>query len=281
MGTLYIVATPIGNLEDITLRAIRILREVTLIAAEDTRKSGLLLAHLGIDTPMTSYFEHNKISKLERILTALASGDVALISDAGTPGISDPGYELIHAVLAEGYPVVPIPGASAVISALSAGGLPTQAFTFVGFLPRKGKARQQLLTHLATVAETVVFYESPHRIRETVDDLLTHFGAERQLVLARELTKRFEEFWRGTIADATGHLEVQEPRGEYTVLVAGVDPAAQNQRWEDDDVQKYLLSLEAEGITGTRAVKQVVQQSGRPKAEVYALWLQLRDTEAD
>jgi 16S rRNA (cytidine1402-2'-O)-methyltransferase len=281
MGTLYIVATPIGNLEDITLRAVRILREVTLIAAEDTRKSGLLLAHLGIETPMTSYFEHNKISKLERILTALTSGDVALISEAGTPGISDPGYELIHAVLAEGYPVVPIPGASAVISALSAGGLPTQSFTFVGFLPRKGKTRQSLLAHLATVVETVVFYEAPHRIRETVDDLLTHFGADRQIVLARELTKRFEEFWRGTIADAIGHLEVQEPRGEYTVLVAGIDPADQNQRWEDDDVQKYLLSLEADGITGARAVKEVVQQSGRPKAEVYALWLQLRDTDAE
>jgi len=279
MGTLYIVATPIGNLEDITLRAIRILREVTLIAAEDTRKSGMLLAHLGVDTPMTSYFEHNKISKLERILSALANGDVALISDAGTPGISDPGYELIRVVLAEGYTVVPIPGASAVISALSAGGLPTQRFTFLGFLPRKGKERQTLLAHYAGVTETLVLYEAPHRIRETIGDLLIHFGAERPIVLAREVTKRFEEFWRGTLAEAAGQLEVQEPRGEYTVLIGGVDPAQQATVWDDDAVQKVLLSLEAEGITGTRAVKQVVELSRRPKAEVYQLWLQLRDNE--
>jgi 16S rRNA (cytidine1402-2'-O)-methyltransferase len=279
MGTLYIVATPIGNLEDITLRAIRILREVTLIAAEDTRKSGMLLAHLGIETPMTSYFEHNKVSKLERILSALGRGDVALISDAGTPGISDPGYELIRAVLAEGYTVVPIPGASAVISALSASGLPTEHFTFLGFLPRKGKERQSLLAQYASVTETLILYDAPHRIRETIADLLIHFGAERPMVLAREVTKRFEEFWRGTIAEAAGLMEVQEPRGEYTVLVGGVDPAQQVTVWDDDAVQKVLLSLEAEGITGTRAVKQVVELSRRPKAEVYQLWLQLREDE--
>lgn len=279
MGTLYIVATPIGNLEDITLRAVRILRDVSLIAAEDTRKSGLLLKHLAVDTPMTSYFEHNKISKLERILGALATGDVALISDAGTPGISDPGYELIRAVLAEGYPVVPIPGASAVVSALSASGLPTDRFTFLGFLPRKGKERHAILERYAMVPETLILYESPHRIRETVDDLLSHFGAERSVVLARELTKRFEEFWRGTLAEAAGHLEVQEPRGEYTVLVEGVHPTDLVAVWDDDAVQKALLSLSAEGVTGTRAVKQVVQLSSRPKADVYQLWLQLKDEE--
>lgn len=279
MGTLYIVATPIGNLEDITLRAIRILREVMLIAAEDTRKSGMLLAHLGIDTPMTSYFEHNKISKLERILSALVSGDVALISDAGTPGISDPGYELIRAVLAEGYTVVPIPGASAVISALSASGLPTERFTFIGFLPRKGKERQALLARYANVSETLILYEAPHRIRDTIEDLVTHFGADRPVVMAREVTKRFEEFWRGTLAEAAGHLEVQEPRGEYTVLLGGVDPATQVIVWDDDGVQKALLSLSAEGVTGTRAVKQVVELSRRPKSEVYQLWLQLQDGE--
>lgn len=277
MGTLFIVATPIGNLEDITLRAIRTLREVTLIAAEDTRKSGMLLAHLGIDTPMTSYFEHNKISKLERILSALASGDVALISDAGTPGISDPGYELIRAVLAEGYTVVPIPGASAVMSALSAGGLSTERFTFIGFLPRKGKERQVLLERYAAATETLILYEAPHRIRDTIGDLLTHFGSDRPVVMARELTKRFEEFWRGTLAEAAGHLEVQEPRGEYTVLLGGVDPAARLLVWDDDGVQRALLSLSAEGITGTRAVKQVVELSRRPKSEVYQLWLQLQD----
>lgn len=279
MGTLYIVATPIGNLEDITLRAVRVLREVALIAAEDTRKSGMLLAHLGIDTPMTSYYEHNKISKLERILSALVSGDVALISDAGTPGISDPGHELIRAVLAEGYDVVPIPGVSAVITALSAGGLPTGRFTFIGFLPRKGKARREMLSRFANVPETLVLYEAPHRIRETIDDLIAVMGVERPVVLARELTKRFEEFWRGTLAEAAGQLEVQEPRGEYTILVGGISPSEQAAIWDDTEVQKALLSLEAEGVTGTRAVKQVVELSRRPKAEIYQLWLQLREQE--
>jgi 16S rRNA (cytidine1402-2'-O)-methyltransferase len=186
---------------------------------------------------------------------------------------------LIRAVLAEGYTVVPIPGASAVISALSAGGLPTERFTFIGFLPRKGKERQALLARYATASETLILYEAPHRIRDTIGDLLTHFGADRPVVMAREVTKRFEEFWRGTLAEAAGHLEVQEPRGEYTVLVGGVDPATQVIVWDDDGVQKALLSLSAEGVTGTRAVKQVVELSRRPKSEVYQLWLQLQDEE--
>lgn len=279
MGTLYIVATPIGNMEDITLRAVRILGEVALVAAEDTRKSGMLLAHLGLSKPLTSYYEHNKISKVDRILSGLATGDVALISDAGTPGISDPGVELVQAVLDAGYPVVPIPGVSAVITALSASGLSTTHFTFLGFLPRKAGERRDLLSRFTTVPETLVLYESPHRIRDTIDDLIAHFGADRQVVLARELTKKFEEFWRGPLADAAGQLEVQEPRGEYTVLIAGADPTAAQTTWDDETVQRALLTLQAEGVTGTRAVKQIVEASGRPKSEVYALWLQLSSEE--
>ncbi len=274
MGTLYVVATPIGNLEDMTFRAVRVLREATLIAAEDTRKSGLLLKHFGIETPMTSYFEHNKLSKLDRVLGALEDGDVALISDAGTPTISDPGYELVRAALDAGHSVVPAPGPSAIIAALSVAGLPTDRFVFLGFLPRRDSERQSLLQRFAEAPETVIFYEAPHRIRQSVDGLIVAFGPERQVVLAREVTKRFEEFWRGPLAEAAGHLIVAAPRGEYTVLVAGSAPIVNH--WDDDGVQRALLALEGEGLTGSRAVKQVVRLSGRPKSEVYDLWLRLK-----
>ncbi len=274
MGTLYVVATPIGNLEDMTFRAIRVLREVSLVAAEDTRKSGLLLKHFDISSPMTSYFEHNKLAKLDRILDALATGDVALISDAGTPGINDPGYELVRAAIAEGHTVVPVAGPSAFVAALSASGLPTERFTYLGFLPRRSSERREMLQRYAQVPETLVFYEAPHRVRETVDDLLAVLGPEREVVLARELTKRFEEFWRGPLADAAGHLAVTEPRGEYTVLVAGAEPKRDD--WNDEGVQRTLLALESEGVTGSRAVKQVAQLSGRARAEVYELWLRLQ-----
>ncbi|MBA3532102.1 MAG: 16S rRNA (cytidine(1402)-2'-O)-methyltransferase [Ardenticatenales bacterium] len=274
MGTLYVVATPIGNLEDMTFRAVRVLKEVALIAAEDTRKSGMLLKHFEIETSMTSYFEHNKLTKLERILDALVSADVALISDAGTPGISDPGYELVCAALAQGHEVVPIPGPSALIAALSVSGLPTDRFTFLGFLPRRASEQQTLLSPFLSSPETFIFYEAPHRIRETVDTLIGLFGPERQVVLAREVTKRFEEFWRGPLADAAGHLALTEPRGEFTVLLAGAQ--AEAGQWNDDGVQRALLALEAEGVTGSRAVKQVARLSGRPKNEVYDLWLRLK-----
>jgi 16S rRNA (cytidine1402-2'-O)-methyltransferase len=272
MGTLYMVATPIGNLEDMTFRAVRVLKEVMLIAAEDTRKSGRLLKHFEIETSMTSYFEYNKLSKLERILTTLDFADVALISDAGTPGISDPGYELVRAALNAGHEVVPIPGASAIITALSASGLPTNRFTFLGFLPRKQNEREAILRKLASVPETLIFYEAPHRIRETIDELVSIFGPEREVVLARELTKRFEEFWRGDLADAAGHLVTDTPRGEFTVLLAG---AAKENKWNDDGVQTALLALAADGITGSRAVKKVAKLSKRPKSQIYDLWLQL------
>ena len=275
MGTLYVVGTPIGNLEDMTFRAVRVLREVRLIAAEDTRKSGLLLKHFEIETPMTSYFEHNKLAKLDRVLEALDRGDVALISDAGTPTISDPGFELVREALAHGHEVVPIPGANAVVAALSASGLPTDHFRFLGFLPRRASERQTLLLRLAQAPETLIFYEAPHRIRETVESLAAALGAERTVVLAREITKRYEEFWRGSLADAMGHLAVNEPRGEYTVLVSGAS-GDESTQWSDEGVQRALLALEADGVTGARAVKQVAQLSGRARTEVYGLWLTLQ-----
>jgi 16S rRNA (cytidine1402-2'-O)-methyltransferase len=277
MGTLYVVATPIGNLEDMTFRAVRVLKEVALIAAEDTRKSGLLLKHFQIDTPMTSYFEHNRLAKLDRILDALAGGDVALISDAGTPTISDPGHELVRVSREAGHDVVPVPGPSALVAAFSASGLPGAGFTFAGFLPRKSGERQQFLQRFLHTPETLIFYEAPHRVRECVDDLVVVYGPEREVVLAREVTKRFEEFWRGQLADAAGHLALNEPRGEFTIMLAGAVQVGDE--WDDEGVQRVLLALESEGQTGSRAVKEVARLSGRARNEVYDLWLRLKAEE--
>ena len=220
-GTLYVVSTPIGNLEDITLRAIRIFREVDLIAAEDTRRSGLLLKHFGIEKPLTSYFEGNELKKREFILSRLTEGsDVALVSDAGTPGISDPGFRLIRLAIEHNIAVIPIPGPSAAITALSIAGLPTDAFFFKGFLPHKSKKRRDLLGDLAEVRETLLFYESPHRISETLQDILEILG-DREMVLARELTKAYEEVLRGTVSEIQKQIGVRNLKGEITLVVAG------------------------------------------------------------
>lgn len=271
MGTLYLVATPIGNLEDMTFRAVRVLKEVSLIAAEDTRTSGRLLQHFGIATPLTSYFEHNKLAKLDRILAALDAGDVALISDAGMPGISDPGYELVVAALEAGHQAVPIPGPSALTAALAASGLPTDSFVFLGFLPRRSSQRRAALRELADEPRTLVFYEAPHRVAETLDDMAAEFGGDRPVVLARELTKRFEEFWRGSLADAREHIATHEPRGEFVILVGGAP--AEQRAWDDERIRQALRELQTAGVTGSKAVKQVASQSGRSRSEVYDLWL--------
>ncbi|MGA9381229.1 MAG: 16S rRNA (cytidine(1402)-2'-O)-methyltransferase, partial [Phormidium sp.] len=202
MGTLYLVATPIGNLEDMTFRAIRILQTVDLIAAEDTRHTGKLLQHFQIKTPQLSYHEHNRQQRIPELLSKLSEGKaIALVTDAGMPLISDPGYELVKACVAQGISIVPIPGANAAITALSAAGLATDKFVFEGFLPAKSKERRSHLEILNSETRTIIFYESPHRLRETLQDLGTILGAEREIVLARELTKMHEEFWRGTITD--------------------------------------------------------------------------------
>ncbi len=220
-GTLYIVSTPIGNLEDITLRALRILKEVDLVAAEDTRHTGLLLKHFGIQTPLTSYFQGNEFKKKEFILSRLRQGDrVALVSDAGTPGISDPGFRLIQTAIENQIPIVPIPGASAVIAALSVSGLPTDAFLFKGFLPHKSKKKRDLLEELKEVRETLIFYESPHRIRETLKDIFEILG-DREMALTRELTKIYEEILRGKASQIQTQIGERQLKGEITLVLSG------------------------------------------------------------
>jgi 16S rRNA (cytidine1402-2'-O)-methyltransferase len=220
-GALYIVSTPIGNLEDITLRALRILKEVDLIAAEDTRHTGLLLKHFGIQKPLTSYFEGNELKKGEFILSRLKQGDrIALVSDAGTPGISDPGFRLVQLAIENQIPIVPIPGPSAVIAALSVSGLPTDAFLFKGFLPHKSKTRRDLLKQLEETKETLIFYESPHRLTETLKDILEILG-DREIVLTRELTKIYEEILRGKVSEIQNQIKERKIKGEITLIISG------------------------------------------------------------
>ncbi|MGQ9508089.1 MAG: 16S rRNA (cytidine(1402)-2'-O)-methyltransferase [Thermodesulfobacteriota bacterium] len=220
-GSLFIVSTPIGNLEDMTLRALRILKEVDLITAEDTRHTGLLLKHFGIKTPLTSYFEENELKKREWVLSRLKRGDqVALVSDAGTPGVSDPGYRLIQLAIEHDIPVIPIPGPSALIAALSVSGLPTDAFIFKGFLPRKSKKRRDCLQELKEVRETLIFYESPHRLLKTLHDIYEILG-DREIVVARELTKVYEEILRGRVGEIIEKIGRRKLKGEITLVVSG------------------------------------------------------------
>jgi 16S rRNA (cytidine1402-2'-O)-methyltransferase len=220
-GILFVVSTPIGNLDDITIRALETLRRVSLIAAEDTRRTRKLLSRFDIHTPLVSYFEHNEVKRLDKLLAHLKRGkEIALVSDAGTPAISDPGYRLIQKVIEQGIPVAPIPGPSAVIAALSVSGLPTDRFSFVGFLPRKGSKRGKLLDKLANSDATSILYESPHRLVGTLRNLLEVCG-DRQVVITRELTKAFEEVIRGKISDVMGTLKARRVRGEITIVLAG------------------------------------------------------------
>ncbi|OGY47141.1 MAG: 16S rRNA (cytidine(1402)-2'-O)-methyltransferase [Candidatus Buchananbacteria bacterium RIFCSPHIGHO2_02_FULL_38_8] len=220
MAVLYVVATPIGNLKDITLRALEILKEVDLIVCEDTRVSNKLLNHYKIDKPTISYHQHSDIVKTDRIIAELKSGkNIALVSDAGTPGISDPGNKLVAAAVAAGIKVIPIPGPSAVAAALSVAGLPTDRFLFLGFLPHK-KGRETLIKQIIESKYTIVFYESVHRIIKTLDQL-KKFGLERQVVVCRELTKMFEEVVRGDIEEVLKHFEGKEPKGEFVVVIEG------------------------------------------------------------
>jgi 16S rRNA (cytidine1402-2'-O)-methyltransferase len=220
-GSLYIVSTPIGNREDITLRALHILKEVDLIAAEDTRHTILLLRHFGIQTPLTSYFEGNELKKKEYILSKLKQGHrVALVSDAGTPGISDPGFRLIQTAIENQIPIIPIPGPSAVITALSVSGLPTDAFLFKGFLPHKSKKKKDFLQQLEEIRETLIFYESPHRLSETLNNIFDILG-DREMVLTRELTKVYEEVIRGKVSEIQTQIGERKLKGEITLVISG------------------------------------------------------------
>ena len=220
-GTLYLVSTPIGNLEDITLRALRILEEVDLVAAEDTRKTRRLLTHYNIQTPLTSYFEGNEQSKCDKLIERLQTGEaIALVSDAGTPIISDPGYPLLRGCIAAEIPIVSIPGASAVIAAASVSGLPLHNFTFEGFLSPKSGKRKRQLSVFADEERTLILFESPHRLRRFLEDTLEVLG-ERDIVVTRELTKQFEEIFRGNVSEALEKFRGTEPRGEFTIVIAG------------------------------------------------------------
>jgi 16S rRNA (cytidine1402-2'-O)-methyltransferase len=261
LNTLYIVPTPIGNLEDITLRALRILREVRLIAAEDTRTTRKLLDRYEITTPLTAYHEHNKLTKLDAIIGALTAGDVALVSDAGTPGISDPGYELIHEAIARQVTVVSLPGPSAVVAALVASGLPTDSYLYLGFLPRKAKALRDALSALAAEPRTVVVYESPNRLTDTLAAIIEVLG-DRPVAVARELTKIHEEIQRGLASEVLAHYQANEPRGEITLVIGGAVERRDAVVWDEQRILEALrLRLEA-GEPRRQAVKAVAEESG-------------------
>ncbi len=275
MGTLYLVATPIGNLEDMSPRAVRTLSEVTLIAAEDTRVTRKLLTHFNIHTRLTSYFEHNKLSKLDAILAALGQGDVALVSDAGTPAINDPGYELVRAALARGADVRPIPGPSAPIAALAASGLPTDSFLYLGYLPRKAGERKTRLDELADLPHTLVFLESPPRLLESLKALQLSLG-DRQISVARELTKFHEQIWRGSLPAAVEYFSSNEPRGEFTLVVAGRMDTGKS-KWTEDNLLKALRQGLKQGESPAQVAKRVAQESGWERKEVYKRMVALQD----
>ncbi|MGF1537742.1 MAG: 16S rRNA (cytidine(1402)-2'-O)-methyltransferase [Elainellaceae cyanobacterium] len=273
--TLYIVGTPLGNLEDMTFRAIRVLRQVDLIAAEDTRHTGKLLHHFQIDTPQISYHTHNSSQRISELVQRLKSGQtIALVSDAGMPGISDPGYELVQACWAADLTVSPVPGPSAVVTALSASGLPTDRFVFEGFLPVKGTARRDRLEALKRESRTMVLYEAPHRLRQTLADLNAALGPDRTLVLGRELTKRYEEFWQGSIAAAVERYTERTPQGEFTLVAAG--GVTTKTTLTDADIKSELQRLLAQGLSHSNASRQLAQQADLPRRHVYQLALSLK-----
>lgn len=280
-GTLYVIGTPIGNLEDITLRALRILKTVDCVAAEDTRHSGHLLHYYGIKKPMISYFEHNKKSREPQLMEWLQSGkSIGLITDAGMPGISDPGSTLIQACIEQKLPVVVIPGPTALITALAASGLDTTGFAFGGFMPRDNKPRKQWLAAYGEFLKTVIFYESPRRLLETLEEIRTAWG-DRQGCVARELTKQHEEFCRGTLSEIMAELGSRESvKGEIVVMVAGAGtlaPAAD--QWQELDLMAMLNERLGQGLSKKEASQWVAEKTGRSKRELYNMMI--RDSQVE
>jgi len=269
MGMLYLVATPIGNLEDMSPRAIRVLREAALIAAEDTRRTGMLLKHFEIETPLTSYFEHNKVNKLDYILGHLSNGDVALVSDAGTPAINDPGYELVKAALASGFDVLPVPGPSAPLAALIVSGLPTDSFLYLGYLPHKAAERRKALEEIADLPYTLIFLESPYRIVEALEDLLAILG-DRRLCVAREMTKMFEEYWRGEMSGALERFKSQPARGEFTLVIEG-QRKDERRTWTEKELRAAIEKGLKAGEAPSELAGRLAKESGWKRREVYKL----------
>jgi len=273
-GTLYLCATPIGNLEDITYRVLRTLKEVDLIAAEDTRNSIRLLNHFEIKTPMTSYHEYNKIDKAYQLVAKMREGkNIALITDAGTPGISDPGEDIVRICYEEGIPVTSLPGAAACITALTMSGLPTRRFAFEAFLPKDKKEHQAVLEELKTETLTIIIYEAPHHLVRTLQELSDALGGDRRLTICRELTKRHEEKLQMTLADSLSYYEVNEPRGEYVLIIAGRSREEMKKEeqagWEALSLEEHMAHYESQGIDRKEAMKRVAKDRGVSKRDIY------------
>ena len=273
-GTLYLCATPIGNLEDITYRVLRTLKEVDLIAAEDTRNSIRLLNHFEIKTPMTSYHEYNKIDKAYQLVAKMREGkNIALITDAGTPGISDPGEDIVRICYEEGIPVTSLPGAAACITALTMSGLPTRRFAFEAFLPKDKKEHQAVLEELKTETRTIIIYEAPHHLVRTLQELHDTLGGDRRLTICRELTKRHEEKLQMTLADSLSYYEGNEPRGEYVLIIAGRSREEMKKEeqagWEALSLEEHMAHYESQGIDRKEAMKRVAKDRGVSKRDIY------------
>lgn len=273
-GTLYLCATPIGNLEDITYRVLRTLKEVDLIAAENTRNSIRLLNHFEIKTPMTSYHEYNKIDKAYQLVAKMREGkNIALITDAGTPGISDPGEDIVRICYEEGIPVTSLPGAAACITALTMSGLPTRRFAFEAFLPKDKKEHQAVLEELKTETRTIIIYEAPHHLVRTLQELSDTLGGDRRLTICRELTKRHEEKMQTTFADSMAYYEVNEPRGEYVLIIAGRSREEMKKEeqagWEALSLEEHMAHYESQGIDRKEAMKRVAKDRGVSKRDIY------------
>ena len=273
-GILYLVATPIGNLEDITFRAIRILQEADFIAAEDTRHTAKLLKHYQITTPTISYHQHNHQARVEAILTYLKQDkDIALVSDAGIPAICDPGYELVKICAEKLIQIIPIPGANAALTALVASGLNTERFVFEGFLPTKKKLRQERFNYLENETRTMIFYEAPHRLQNTLTDFQAIFGSHRMIVLARELTKLYEEFWRGNIQEAIAYYQNNQPKGEYTIILAGNTNT--QLKLSETEIKAELAKMLEAGMTKTQASRELAKYTSWSKRQIYQLAVEI------